>query len=80
MICKKCGFEYFDNLQECPNCQTDNQPKEAKVLQAEERDTFKGVTIDEAEGAESTSYKRTSEKRNEDIFEGTRVYHTSFSA
>ena len=50
MICKKCGFEYVDNLKECPNCQTPNEPEETKVLNADERDTFKGITIDEAEG------------------------------
>ena len=78
MICKKCGFEYVDNLKECPNCQTPNEPEEAKVLNADERDTFKGITIDEAEGTESTG-NGSSEDKNEGVFKGTHVYHTSVS-
>ena len=48
MICKKCGFEYIDGLKECPNCQEPNEPIEAKVLTKDERDTFAGITIEEA--------------------------------
>ncbi len=79
MICKKCGFEYVDNLKECPNCQTPNEPEEAKVLQADERDTFTGITIEEAEGTESKSYNISSDDNKEDGFKGTHVYHTSVS-
>ena len=78
MICKKCGFEYVDNLKECPNCQTPNEPEEAKVLGADERDTFKGITIDEDEGTESSGTSGSGDK-NEDVFKGTHVYHTSVS-
>ena len=79
MICKKCGFEYVDNLKECPNCQTLNEPEEAKVLDADERDTFKGITIDETEGTESAGNSRSSDDENEDVFKGTHIYHTSVS-
>ena len=78
MICKKCGFEYVDNLKECPNCQTPNEPEEAKVLGADERDTFKGITIDEDEATESSGTSGSGDK-NEDVFKGTHVYHTSVS-
>ena len=78
MICKKCGFEYVDNLKECPNCQTPNEPEETKVLNADERDTFKGITIDEAEGTESTGTGGSADN-NEEVFKGTHVYHTSVS-
>ena len=79
MICKKCGFEYVDNLKECPNCQAPNEPEEAKVLDSDERDTFKGITIDETEGTESAGNSRSSEDENEDVFKGTHIYHTSVS-
>ncbi|MGE4589107.1 MAG: hypothetical protein AB7E34_05980 [Acidaminococcaceae bacterium] len=78
MVCKKCGFEYEDNLRECPNCQTPNEPEETKVLNADERDTFKGITIDEAGETENKSYS-SSEDKTENIFKGTHVYHTSVS-
>ena len=79
MICKKCGFEYVDNLKECPNCQALNGPEEAKVLDADERDTFKGITIDETEGTESAGNSSSSDDENEDVFKGTHIYHTSVS-
>jgi len=79
MICKKCSFEYVDNLKECPNCQAPNEPEDAKVLNADERDTFKGITIDEAEGTESAGSSSSCEDKNEDVFKGTHVYHTSVS-
>ena len=61
-----------------PKCQKPNEPEEAKVLNADERDTFKGITIDEAEGTESTG-NGSAEDKSEDVFKGTHVYHTSVS-
>ena len=48
-------------------------------MDADERDTFKGITIDETEGTESAGNSRSSEDENEDVFKGTHIYHTSVS-
>lgn len=64
MICKNCGFEYLDSLKECPNCQTQNESLNTKVLTPEQRDHFEGVTINEALDKDSDtkqSFKTKSE-------------------
>jgi len=79
MKCKKCGFEYVDNLKECPNCQTPNEPADVKVLNPDERDNFAGITIDEEQGTEKTEFHDSDEAKKENMFRGTHVYHTSVS-
>ena len=46
MICKHCGLEYPDDLEDCPGCGTLNEEGEAQVMSEEERDAFDGVTIE----------------------------------
>jgi len=57
MICKKCGFEYVDGLKECPNCQTQNEPLEVKVLTQDERDTFDGITIEDTKSENEKGFR-----------------------
>lgn len=77
MICRKCGFEYVDNLKECPNCQTPNEPAEAKILMPDERDTFSGITIDDKEGQAGSAHRPEDDKKEENAPRGTYVYHSS---
>lgn len=49
MKCKFCEHEVAEGTTECPYCHYRFQV-DPKVLSAEERDTFEGVTIDEGSG------------------------------
>jgi hypothetical protein len=46
MICKFCGREFQDGLNECPYCHWVVEV-DAKTLTEDERDTFSGVTIEQ---------------------------------
>ncbi|MEG0798155.1 MAG: hypothetical protein RSC56_02955 [Acidaminococcaceae bacterium] len=77
MLCKKCGFEFVDGLKECPNCQTPATPAEVKVLSADERDTFDGITIEGSkEQEEYQTYSK--EERTSSATPQGKVYVKSF--
>jgi predicted ATP-dependent serine protease len=65
MICKKCGFEYVDGLKECPNCQAPNESLNTKILTPEQKNSFKGITINETLEDDDSDVKESNYTKNE---------------
>lgn len=66
MKCDFCGRELDDKVSECPYCHYQIK-KDPKVLSANERDDFDGITIEEdGSTSESGGYKKTEGRSRED--------------
>lgn len=66
MKCDFCGRELDDKVSECPYCHYQIK-KDPKILSANERDDFDGITIEE----DGTTSDSRSSKKSEESAQGT---------